>query len=185
MTYYVKTVKQKLVPYEEGMDITLVSISEADKLKGSPKKGDMIASNPEDPNDYWLVEEEWFKKYYEPVEVNSGLDEAIILDTVKSAINLAEDLCEDQSNTLTSGQVCTAVLREVRKHLSTSKHRIDYLSDELRVDKKVFEEELDKFGLKTGYINILENGKVFLEGVDLYPELLYVVAKAAVKATQD
>lgn len=42
-----------------------VSISKADIFNGSPKKGDMIARNPNDPNDMWLISKEYFEKNYE------------------------------------------------------------------------------------------------------------------------
>lgn len=41
-----------------------LSISEADKEKGSPKKGDMIAVNPDDYSDIWLVEKEYFENNF-------------------------------------------------------------------------------------------------------------------------
>jgi len=44
-----------------------VSISLADKDAGSPKMGDMIARNPDDYNDMWLVAEDYFKKNFEAV----------------------------------------------------------------------------------------------------------------------
>lgn len=45
-----------------------LSISPADKRNGSPKKGDMIARNPDNPGDYWLVAREYFEKNYAEVE---------------------------------------------------------------------------------------------------------------------
>ena len=53
-------------PYIEGEDITGVSVSEADKLNGSPKVGDMIARNPINHNDVWLVAEKYFNDNLEP-----------------------------------------------------------------------------------------------------------------------
>lgn len=41
-----------------------LSISEADKEKGSPKKGDMVAVNPDDYSDIWLVEKEYFENNF-------------------------------------------------------------------------------------------------------------------------
>ena len=38
-----------------------VSISEVDKQNGSPKIGDMIARNPKNHNDKWLVAEQYSK----------------------------------------------------------------------------------------------------------------------------
>lgn len=45
-----------------------VSISEADKDNGSPKEGDMIARNPDDPDDMWLISKEYFEENYTEVE---------------------------------------------------------------------------------------------------------------------
>lgn len=42
-----------------------VSISDVDKENGSPKIGDMIARNPKNHNDQWLVAEQYFKDNFE------------------------------------------------------------------------------------------------------------------------
>ena len=44
-----------------------ISISDADKANGSPKIGDMIARNPKNHNDQWLVAEKYFKDNFEEV----------------------------------------------------------------------------------------------------------------------
>ena len=44
-----------------------VSISPADKKNGSPKEGDMIARNPNNHNDLWLISKEYFEENYEAV----------------------------------------------------------------------------------------------------------------------
>lgn len=54
-------------PYEEGENVDKISISEADKLNGSPKLGDMIARNPKNHNDQWLVAEQYFKDNLEEI----------------------------------------------------------------------------------------------------------------------
>ncbi len=43
-----------------------VSISEPDIENGSPKIGDMVARNPKNHNDQWLVAEEYFNDNFEP-----------------------------------------------------------------------------------------------------------------------
>ena len=43
-----------------------VSISAADMRNGSPKVGDMIARNPSNSDDQWLVAQDYFKLYFEP-----------------------------------------------------------------------------------------------------------------------
>lgn len=45
-----------------------VSISDPDIHNGSPKLGDMIARNPENHNDQWLVAEKYFKNNFELYE---------------------------------------------------------------------------------------------------------------------
>jgi len=42
-----------------------VSISDNDLKNGSPKNGDMIARNPKNHNDTWLVSKEYFKNNFE------------------------------------------------------------------------------------------------------------------------
>lgn len=49
-------------PYVPGEDLTGVSISDADKANGSPKVGDMIARNPKNHEDKWLVSEKYFSE---------------------------------------------------------------------------------------------------------------------------
>ena len=44
-----------------------VSISDADRQNGSPKIGDMIARNPKNHSDQWLVAEQYFKDNFEQV----------------------------------------------------------------------------------------------------------------------
>ncbi|MDV3555231.1 hypothetical protein CMU75_09010 [Elizabethkingia anophelis] len=46
----------------------LISISDFDLKNGSPKIGDMIARNPEDHKDQWLVAEQYFKDNFEEVD---------------------------------------------------------------------------------------------------------------------
>lgn len=45
-----------------------VSISSTDRDNGSPKDGDMIARNPLNHHDQWLVAAAYFAENYEPVE---------------------------------------------------------------------------------------------------------------------
>jgi hypothetical protein len=47
------------------MNMDNVSISDADKANGSPKVGDMIARNPKDHTDQWLVAKAYFDENLE------------------------------------------------------------------------------------------------------------------------
>ena len=44
-----------------------ISISDADKNNGSPKIGDMIARNPKNYNDQWLVAQQYFNDNFEKI----------------------------------------------------------------------------------------------------------------------
>lgn len=58
----------ELRPYVEGETLDkIVSVSVADDLKGSPRVGDMIARNPKNHADSWLVAEQYFKDNFEEV----------------------------------------------------------------------------------------------------------------------
>ena len=56
---------KKLIVKVGGETPTEVSISQPDKEYGSPKIGDMIAINPDNHMDQWLVAEDYFKKNFE------------------------------------------------------------------------------------------------------------------------
>jgi hypothetical protein len=45
-----------------------VSISATDLANGSPKEGDMIARNPANHKDQWLVAKAYFEANFEPTE---------------------------------------------------------------------------------------------------------------------
>ena len=57
----------ELRPYICGEDISNISISQEDLKNGSPKEGDMIARNPKNHNDQWLVARAYFEDNFEPI----------------------------------------------------------------------------------------------------------------------
>ena len=44
-----------------------ISVSQADLENGSPKAGDMIARNPLNHNDQWLVAKDYFNENFEEI----------------------------------------------------------------------------------------------------------------------
>lgn len=56
----------ELRPYVEGETLVGVSISAPDKEAGSPKVGDMVARNPKNHADQWLVAALYFADNFEP-----------------------------------------------------------------------------------------------------------------------
>ena len=58
----------ELRPYIPGEVLGLnVSISDTDHLAGSPKPGDMIARNPQNHEDMWLIAKAYFEENFEPI----------------------------------------------------------------------------------------------------------------------
>jgi hypothetical protein len=64
---YRRTKIAEMRPYHLGEDLNGVSISNADRLNGSPKLGDMIARNPTNHADRWLVSAQYFKDNFEEI----------------------------------------------------------------------------------------------------------------------
>ena len=59
----------ELRPYRPGEELSeRVSISAGDREAGSPQEGDMIARNPDNHDDQWLVSKEYFEANFEPIE---------------------------------------------------------------------------------------------------------------------
>jgi hypothetical protein len=65
-TQYKRKGLSEMRPYLDGEDISHVSVSEPDKQNGSPKLGDMIARNPKNYADQWLVAKKYFEENLEP-----------------------------------------------------------------------------------------------------------------------
>lgn len=76
---YTRTNVAEMRPVTEaeinGLIASSISISKADEDNGSPKLGDMIARNPNNHEDQWLVAEAYFKDNFE--EKLIGLKEAM------------------------------------------------------------------------------------------------------------
>ena len=68
MKNYRKKAVQPMYPWTPSAEMSGVSVSDADAINGSPKEGDMIAVNPIDPSDKWLVAAQYFRDNYEEVE---------------------------------------------------------------------------------------------------------------------
>lgn len=70
-TQYRRKQIAELRPYVDGEDLhkwVAVSISAEDTKAGSPKTGDMIARNPKNHADQWLVAAQYFADNFEPVQ---------------------------------------------------------------------------------------------------------------------
>jgi hypothetical protein len=63
---YRRTTLAELRPYEPGEDLSGVTINPADEAAGSPREGDMIARNPANREDMWLVAKAYFEQNFTP-----------------------------------------------------------------------------------------------------------------------
>lgn len=66
-TQYQRKQIAELRPYTPDDDMSLVSVSSEDTKNGSPKPGDMIARNPKNHADQWLVSAEYFAANFESI----------------------------------------------------------------------------------------------------------------------
>lgn len=57
----------ELRPYVPGESMDAISVSAPDRDAGSPKPGDMIARNPKNHADQWLVAAQYFADNFELV----------------------------------------------------------------------------------------------------------------------
>jgi len=57
----------ELRPWMPEDDLSNVAISVPDRNNGSPKQGDMIARNPKNHEDQWLVSAQYFADNFEPL----------------------------------------------------------------------------------------------------------------------
>jgi hypothetical protein len=65
---YRRTNTAEMRPFQDGEVLPAkVSVSQADKDNGSPKVGDMIARNPLNHEDQWLVAEKYFSENFERI----------------------------------------------------------------------------------------------------------------------
>lgn len=51
-----------MAPVEQFETLEGISISDEDRKNGSPKAGDMVARNPQNHSDKWLVASKYFKE---------------------------------------------------------------------------------------------------------------------------
>jgi hypothetical protein len=66
-TLYRRKQIAELRPYIPPESLERVSISAVDAAAGSPKLGDMIARNPKNHADQWLVAAQYFADNFEPI----------------------------------------------------------------------------------------------------------------------
>ena len=64
---YRRTQIAEMARWVPGFNMSRVSVSEPDRENGSPMDGDMIARNPKNHDDQWLVAAQYFADNFEPL----------------------------------------------------------------------------------------------------------------------
>ena len=64
-TEYRRTQIAEMIPWDPDYPMEHVSVSKPDRDAGSPKAGDMIARNPKNHSDQWLVAAQYFADNFE------------------------------------------------------------------------------------------------------------------------
>lgn len=85
-TLYRRASIAELRPWHADYDMRHVSVSDVDRQAGSPKAGDMIARNPSDHNDQWLVSAAYFAANFAPMHTMQT-KEYERLATIRDAVN--------------------------------------------------------------------------------------------------
>lgn len=115
MKNYRKKSVQPMEPWTPETDMELVSVSEADKNNGSPKAGDMIAVNPNNVMDKWLIAQKFFEDNYEPA---TGIEQKD--DQIKELRKRNEWLHHMMLTYLVEIQKCNKGLRRLNSQLKKS-----------------------------------------------------------------
>jgi hypothetical protein len=66
-TQYRRKQITELRPWVPGEDMSGISVSEVDLMANSPQEGDMIARNPKNHADQWLVAAQYFHDNFEEI----------------------------------------------------------------------------------------------------------------------
>ena len=106
-TQYRRKQIAELRPWQDGDSMDGISVSAEDAKAGSPKPGDMIARNPKNHADQWLVAAAYFADNFEPlasppspaeVEISDEMVEQIVAwvrDDVPPAYDISSEVARD------------------------------------------------------------------------------------------
>ena len=83
-------------PWRPGDDMGGVSVSAPDALAGSPKAGDMIARNPKNHSDQWLVAKAYFEENL--AEIEEATPQIHMESALKQAVGVVvSEVSEDKA----------------------------------------------------------------------------------------
>ena len=61
---YRKSTVTEIMPWSADVSMDAVSMGPEDRASGHPREGDMVARNPANPSDMWLLTKEFFEANY-------------------------------------------------------------------------------------------------------------------------
>lgn len=111
-TQYRRSQIAELRSWQPGEDMSQISVSIPDREAGSPKPGDMIARNPKNPADQWLVAAQYFADNFEPVGSSASKaalpEEAEVINAVSILRFMANNVFkEDAANAEAAEKIAT------------------------------------------------------------------------------
>ena len=139
-TQYKRKGLSEMRPFIVGETLTLVSISDADRENGSPKKGDMIARNPKNYDDQWLVAAKYLEDNLELADKSDYASKPV--DAIKTNLETLAKLEET----------------EIRKHVVNGIYKGD-----IRIKSKYVLPNLSDI-IVTGDFYCSDNNLTSLEG---------------------
>lgn len=110
MALYIKKVPQEMREWTEGEDMTKIAVNQNDRdAFGSPKRGDMIAHDPKNAADQWLISKEFFDEHYIPLPLGSKED------AEKLSADEAKQRDEDQKRRMADAEKAQASAGDDKK----------------------------------------------------------------------
>lgn len=145
--------------YEPEEDMTMISVSVPDAEAGSPRLGDMIARNPKNHADQWLVAAQYFRDNFEPLHGEKTVDQSALVthahkETSSRVSTIASDVLRTQPLTANHGNL-VPLFNKLLEHAKTlagscmsqdetpGKEPLDFLG-RLHVERNDLAEKLGK-----------------------------------------
>lgn len=123
---YKRTNIVEMAAYEDGSLLSsAVSITQADKENGSPKAGDMIARNPENHEDMWLVTKNDFAANFEVAP--QTFKERLVIE-----VEELETRVDKLRSALSVGLIPESAIPDLNKQLATMTPYLEIVSARLQ-----------------------------------------------------
>lgn len=124
-------------PYVKDEDMKGISVSDEDKKAGSPKAGDMIARNPTNHKDVWLVAKKYFEENLEEIleeaiSEEENLAETTPLERVKIELEELKEKMDKAKLAVKKGFVPEKAVPLLEQQLIHMKYYADILTSRIK-----------------------------------------------------